>query len=733
MKIKISHKRANRTQELKLKRVGARSAAVLLAGLSVGGLGLGIYANQQKNTSATGSMSELSNLVKINPAYEQYVQDVENGRGSEYELIPNKYIPADDNRESAPITRGVGATNLPAKYNLIEEGYGTTVKDQGADGICWAFAITSASESYLKKHHIADVEFSAKQMDYLYAEGTPHANYISSTFGNTYYTRKIGGGYNFAPASTYFLTGLTLVDESGFFAKMQRNDPTLQRYNSWFDYAGWRRMGLLLGLDEGNPYNVAMNYNEVSNVKSDYIITQYTDYVLENNTDLKKIKENIYNNGGVVIGTVAPGTENCYDENTKTIIDRGTSICGETSGHAMLMVGWDDNYTYTDPTDNSTKTGAFILQNSWGTSDLFERNGVDFDYLADSGIFDRSNFTEEQIAALNDAIANYDPPETAYFGYSSKTYADGSADIGLIQEIQANDYEKIYNTTMTAEQGFSGASVGENIGEAIYTYNTGSKKEIIDSIAAAFYLPMQTSLKLDLSIDSGNGYKEIGSVEMDSFSFATQKILKLQTPIKVSGTFKIKFKLSMNGTEMRIGSGDVKFFAISAFTKKDDGSQDDTPDTPTDTGKVTWIQGKNHIIGEEEDLIVKIDYPLNTFLSIKLDGEALDEENYELASGSTIITIPYAYLDTLEEGKHELEVAFADDKTVNLEFTIAAEELPVPQTNTPGASAPYTGMNTRSKGDALVVISLSLPAIFGFGLAGYYVKKNKKHISFDKK
>mgnify|MGYP003299838120 CR=1 FL=1 len=135
--------------------------------------------------------------------------------------------------------------------------------------------------NYLKK----------KQMDYLYAEGTPHANYISSTFGNTYYARKIGEGYNFAPASTYFLTGLTLVDESGFFAKMQRNDPTLQRYNSWFDYAGWRRMGLLLGLDEGNPYNVAMNYNEVSNVKSDYIITQYTDYMLGNSTDLNKIKK----------------------------------------------------------------------------------------------------------------------------------------------------------------------------------------------------------------------------------------------------------------------------------------------------------------------------------------------------------------------------------------------------------------------------------------------------------
>ena len=37
-------------------------------------------------------------------------------------------------------------------------------------------------------------------------------------------------------------------------------------------------------------------------------------------------------------------------------------------GHAMLMVGYDDNVTITNTTTSSSTKGAFIVRNSWGTS-----------------------------------------------------------------------------------------------------------------------------------------------------------------------------------------------------------------------------------------------------------------------------------------------------------------------------------------------------------------------------
>ena len=39
----------------------------------------------------------------------------------------------------------------PAKYSAVEQGYITSVKDQGNWGICWAFSSTAISEASLIK------------------------------------------------------------------------------------------------------------------------------------------------------------------------------------------------------------------------------------------------------------------------------------------------------------------------------------------------------------------------------------------------------------------------------------------------------------------------------------------------------------------------------------------------------------------------------------------------------
>lgn len=85
-----------------------------------------------------------------------------------------------------------GGVNLLARFSL-KDNYATTLKNRGGDGICWAYAMTTAIEPNLKKTQGIDVEFSPKQLNYLMAS-TKYAKYVEDSFGTT---RELGGGYNF--------------------------------------------------------------------------------------------------------------------------------------------------------------------------------------------------------------------------------------------------------------------------------------------------------------------------------------------------------------------------------------------------------------------------------------------------------------------------------------------------------------------------------------------------------
>ena len=71
----------------------------------------------------------------------------------------------------------------------------------------------------------------------------------------------------------------------------------------------------------------------------------------------------------------------------------------------------------------------------------------------------------------------------------------------------------------------------------------------------------------------------------------------------------------------------------------------------------------------DEDLIIIANASLEKLIKVLVDGKELEKENYELKSGSTIITLKSEYLDTLDEGEHKLTLAYTDGE-INAKFKI---------------------------------------------------------------
>ena len=430
-------------------------------------------------------------------------------------------------------------------------------------------------ESYLLKKEGVKKEFSPKQLDYLLASETPYDNWVQTISPSL--AHELGDGYNFYLAGVGFSTTLAApADDARFFTRMQTNDATLAPYDSWMDYENQNQILLNFGATI-NPYTKSMDYADITAAKSDYITTEYVDYIHDSDADtIETVKKHIHDDGAVYVGTLAPGIDQCWDESTKTILNYDLSTCsieetqsnGTTKtvfpGHAMLIVGWDDEHSYTNPSDGSVEKGAFILQNSWGSSSLFEDYGVNsYESLVAKGIIDSSEFPQDKIQELNDYLAGYDAYETVYLSYNHSD--PETTDYGLIETIEENNYDKIYSVTMG--NGYNGSKVGDQANEAIYEYTAGSTEEYISSVAVStFSIVAPVDITYNISIDVGDGFKHLGEVNIAKNVIGAQQILRLSNPITVSGNFKLKLAASTGDQLVNI-SNFYKNHTMTAYAK----------------------------------------------------------------------------------------------------------------------------------------------------------------------
>ena len=205
-------------------------------------------------------------------------------------------------------------SSIPSYYNLVKEGFITSVKDQQSSGNCWAFTAMAVLESCLKKATGMEFDLSEENMKNLIA--------LYSDYGWKMVTNE--GGYDSMPFG-YFASWLGPVDEMS---------------------------------------DVFDDKSVLSPVLDSILHIQNILFLKRNNyTDNDAIKTAIMKYGAV-------GTSIYFDP---YYLNNGTSYFTWAlypSNHAVTIVGWDDNYSR----DNfyfgsyAKGDGAWIVKNSWGPS-----------------------------------------------------------------------------------------------------------------------------------------------------------------------------------------------------------------------------------------------------------------------------------------------------------------------------------------------------------------------------
>lgn len=290
-------------------------------------VGYKIFNKKNNNPVSTEMMisnakNEKVSMPYINPEWEEYMQ-LSDEEKAKVEIVPEKYI-----YNYIPEENLYGDySKLPERFNLVDN-YPTYVYDQGSEGLCWAYAMSSMFESNLLYTKNISEQFSAQQLSHIISRGSPYS--LNSTYGK----------------------GLKHVEHTGFFNSVVPSGMVPMRLDDFDDT-----------LDE-DGYIILSNV--VNKDKISYQIKNATLFPIYDGTDeyIKMLKSYIKKYGAIYIGITAP-MGGAYDVENNLIYYKKGMGNAEALGHAMIIVGWDDNYG-TDLDKDGNPDGAWILQNSYG-------------------------------------------------------------------------------------------------------------------------------------------------------------------------------------------------------------------------------------------------------------------------------------------------------------------------------------------------------------------------------
>ena len=197
---------------------------------------------------------------------------------------------------------------LPSIYDIRNVGVDVDYENQGDSGNCWAFSILDCLKYSLSKQNDLSVNFSVNNMKNILSKNSIIESNYTSNNGNT------------------------LINAVGYL--VSHIGPLYENKDQYNMYSQ-------LSLIQTCAY-------QVNNVK--FIPPR------ENITDNDLIKEAIYHYGGIVTTLHIPDNIN---EISNVYVDNLT-----VPNHAVVVIGWDDNYNKQNFENTPPINGAFLVKDS---------------------------------------------------------------------------------------------------------------------------------------------------------------------------------------------------------------------------------------------------------------------------------------------------------------------------------------------------------------------------------
>ena len=296
--------------------------------------------------------NKVENVPYLNPKYIEYITLSEEEQ-AKVEEVPEIYTFDYTIREKVD-------GDLPSSYdlrNVSGKNFITPLKNQQNLDLCWAFTSTEQIESMLLINSNTSYTsgssevFSPRQLDY-----------ASSYNGIRNYHNELGSraltyGGNYFMAAISLSNGFGTVNESFF----PFSTSTTQK-------------------DLASVLNYGNGHYEINNSISVPLLTS-SPTTEQLNAYTSTVKNYVIQYGGVYVSTQAPDASCAATNSDGNSIIRPDGNCTEDSSHAMQIIGWDDNYSYSYCVSNNehkapntcssgkvTGKGAWILRNSWGNN-----------------------------------------------------------------------------------------------------------------------------------------------------------------------------------------------------------------------------------------------------------------------------------------------------------------------------------------------------------------------------
>ncbi len=388
----------------------------------------------------------------------------------------------------------------PAKYSAVEQGYITSVKNQGNWGICWAFSSTAISEASLikefpDKFNSGNTDLSENLLAYmlshpsLYGKLNPSGDYATYTASSATDYLTLGG--NVWAAGLGLMNGIGPYNENSDYPYSEDNTPSIVNKNF-----------------------TESEYYEVRN-SSVAKITGVFQAHINNNSDNDEFKQLIMDYGAASLSYNENYTDNKFGEDGSSYYYNPNE---NTSNHAVTVVGWDDSIPASAFKTTPAGDGAWLIKNSWG------------EYSRDNGYF--------------------------WLSYYDKSISG----VGIAYDFTVDGADDYFDTRYSYDGGNSLASFGYSRPD-IYGANVFTADEDSYVTGAAAYtsagnnieLSVYTSLK-DAS-DPTSGTKSAVAT-MSNVKYEGYYSLKFDAPVKVKKgeTFAIVAKITKDSGTVRIYS-----------------------------------------------------------------------------------------------------------------------------------------------------------------------------------